>query len=140
MNDIQAWLNGVNEGQEWPDIYKHAPTYLSRAHRIITHIKTRNEILRLGQRMTDHTPTTEQVRDGYRYDPEDDYYNPLQAGANAERNGRDFDRWLDQTLREAKAEAWDEGKRDGLRQSDWEHGDTATQYIATNPYRQERNA
>ena len=55
--------------------------------------------------MSDWTPTTEQVRDGYRYDPADDYYNPVQAGANAERNGRAFDRWLAQTLREAKAEA-----------------------------------
>ena len=38
------------------------------------------------------------------------------------------------------AKAWDEGKRAGLRQSDWEsdweHGDTAIQYIAHNPYRQ----
>lgn len=33
------------------------------------------------------------------------------------------------------AEAWDEGKRSGLRQSDWEHGDTPRQYIAVNPYR-----
>lgn len=36
------------------------------------------------------------------------------------------------------AEAWDEGKRAGLRQSDWEHGDTATPYIATNPYRKDK--
>ena len=90
--------------------------------------------------MSDWTPTTEDVRDGYRYDPADDYYNPVQAGANAERNGRAFDRWLAQTIREAKAEAWDEGKRSGLRQSDWEHGDTPAIYVAVNPYRQETDA
>ena len=84
--------------------------------------------------MTDYTPTTKQVRDGYRFDPEEDYYNPLQAGANAERAGRDFDRWLEQV----KAEAWEEGKRAGLRQSDWEHGDTPTMYVAVNPYRKEQ--
>ena len=33
-----------------------------------------------------------------------------------------------------KAVAWDEGKSAGLRQSDWEHGDTARMYIARNPY------
>ena len=33
-----------------------------------------------------------------------------------------------------KAVAWDEGKAAGLRQSDWEHGDTAGMYIARNPY------
>lgn len=38
-------------------------------------------------------------------------------------------------LRELLAQAWDEGKQAGLRQSDWEHGDTATVYVATNPYR-----
>ena len=32
--------------------------------------------------------------------------------------------------------AWEEGKRAGLRQSDWEHGDTATQYVAANPYKE----
>ena len=39
---------------------------------------------------------------------------------------------------EARAEAWDEGKRAGLRQSDWEHGDTPTMYVAVNPYRKEQ--
>ena len=36
------------------------------------------------------------------------------------------------------AEAWDGGKRAGLRQSDWEHGDTPTMYVAVNPYRKEQ--
>ena len=35
------------------------------------------------------------------------------------------------------ADAWDEGKRAGLRQSDWGYGDTVTIYVATNPYRSE---
>ena len=41
-------------------------------------------------------------------------------------------------LDKVRAEAWDEGKRAGLRQSDWEHGDTPTMYVAVNPYRQEQ--
>lgn len=42
--------------------------------------------------------------------------------------------WLEQV----KAEAWDEGKRSGMRQSDWEHGDTPTMHVAVNPYRKEQ--
>lgn len=63
--------------------------------------------------MSDWIPTTEQMRDGYRYDPEYDYYHPLEAGANVELRGLAFDRWLAQTLREAKAEAWEEGHNAG---------------------------
>ena len=55
--------------------------------------------------MSDYTPNPQQVRDGYRYDPEDDYHNPLQAHANAERNGRAFDRWLEQVKARARADA-----------------------------------
>ena len=55
--------------------------------------------------MSDYVPSTQQVRDGYRYDPLDDYYNPVQAGAIAERKGRDFDRWLEQVKAEARADA-----------------------------------
>lgn len=44
--------------------------------------------------MSDWTPTTEQVRDGYRYDPEEEWRNP---GSNAHiTNGYAFDRWLRQ--------------------------------------------
>ena len=84
--------------------------------------------------MSDWTPTTKQVRDGYRFDPEEDYYNPLQAGANAERAGRDFDRWLEQV----KAEAWDEGFADGVNHDlgDWDNAPA----IINNPYRQETDA
>ena len=82
--------------------------------------------------MSDYTPTTQQVRDGYRFDPEEDYYNPLQAGANTERAGRDFDRWLKQV----KAEAWDEGHHAGQHN---EHEYRPGRAMA-NPYRQETEA
>ena len=55
------------------------------------------------------TPTTRQVRDGYRFDPMDDYHDPVNAGANADRNGRAFDRWLRRHEEKVMAEAWDEG-------------------------------
>ena len=84
--------------------------------------------------MSDWTPTTKQVRDGYRFDPEDDYHNPLQAGANAERAGRDFDRWLD----EVKAEAWEEGYESAaLRIPEGVWHDVAAPHPG-NPYRQEQ--
>ena len=76
--------------------------------------------------MSDYTPTTNEIQATYmRY-----------RGAWNLANGSEaqFDRWLEQV----KAEAWDEGKRAGLRQSDWEHGDTPRQYIAVNPYRKEQ--
>ena len=84
--------------------------------------------------MSDWTPTTEQVRNGYRYDPEDDYYNPLQAGANAERNARDFDRWLEQV----KAEAWDEGYTSGRSNAMRRMSDEPKAPLTRNPYRQEK--
>lgn len=76
--------------------------------------------------MSDYRPTTQEVRTSY------GAAVTFPTMSLPERR-RAFDRWLEQV----KAEAWEEGKRAGLRQSDWEHGDTATQYIATNPYRQE---
>lgn len=42
--------------------------------------------------MSDYTPTTEQVRDGYRYDTEAEYRDPITP--HHEINGRAFDRWL----------------------------------------------
>ena len=45
-------------------------------------------------------------------------------------------RTLAAVLPDLLAAAWDGGKRDGLRQSDWEHGDTPTVFVARNPYRQ----
>ena len=55
--------------------------------------------------MSDWTPTTQQVRDGYRYDPEYDYYNPLHESANVELRGLAFDRWLEQVKAEARDDA-----------------------------------
>lgn len=83
--------------------------------------------------MSDWTPTSQQVRDGYRYDPEYDYYNPLQAGANAELRGLAFDRWLEQV----KAEAWEEGhEAAAMRVPEGVWHDVATPRPA-NPYRKE---
>lgn len=46
--------------------------------------------------MSDYTPTTEQVRKAYMYDPEDEYRDPVNAPFRAKENGRQFDRWLAQ--------------------------------------------
>ena len=77
--------------------------------------------------MTEYTPTTEVVRHAVSY-PRERLGEPRPIKPEA------FDRWLEQV----KAEAWEEGKRAGLRQSDWEHGDTPTMYVAVNPYRKEQ--
>lgn len=50
--------------------------------------------------MSDYTPTTDQVRERY---------CAGWTGRVSDEYGEAFDRWLDQALREAKAEAWDEG-------------------------------
>ena len=71
------------------------------------------------------TPTTEQVRDGYATDPEDDYRNPISAPANFRAAERAFDRWLaehdteirTQAEREAQ-QAYNRGYRDSSR--DWQ--------------------
>lgn len=78
--------------------------------------------------MSEYTPTTEEVRASYLSALT--HNHPMNVGEVI----AEFDRWLEQV----KAEAWEEGKRSGLRQSDWEHGDTPRQYIAVNPYRQEQ--
>ena len=49
------------------------------------------------------TPTTEQVRDGYRYDPEVEYHDPITP--HHVINGRAFDRWYAAEIAAAKAEA-----------------------------------
>ena len=43
---------------------------------------------------SEFTPTTEQVRDGFAYDAQDEYINPLNSGSNAHYARRGFDRWL----------------------------------------------
>ena len=75
--------------------------------------------------MSDYTPTTEVIRHAVSF-PRERLGEPRPIKPEA------FDRWLEQV----KAEAWEEGKRAGLRQSDWEHGDTATQFVASNPYKE----
>ena len=52
------------------------------------------------------TPTTKQVRDGYRYDPEAEYHDPITP--HHVTNGRAFDAWYAAEIAAAKAEAWDE--------------------------------
>lgn len=54
-------------------------------------------------RMSEYTPSTKQVRDGYRYDPEAEYRDPITP--HHEINGRAFDRWL----ASERARIWDEG-------------------------------
>lgn len=76
--------------------------------------------------MSDYTPTTEVIRHAVAF-PRERLGEPRPIKPEA------FDRWLWQE----RGEAWEEGKRAGLRQSDWEHGDTATRYVARNPYRKE---
>lgn len=51
------------------------------------------------------TPTDQQVRDVYRFDPEDDYRNPISAPYRANEAGRAFDRWLAQHDAEVRVEA-----------------------------------
>ena len=89
------------------------------------------------------TPTTRQVRDSYRFNPEDDYYDPVNAGANAERSGRAFDRWLSKVKEDARAGAMIRGAEIG-----WDAAVDAMQYedgtkpdfvAVVNPYRQKEN-
>lgn len=84
--------------------------------------------------MSDYTPTTDDVVDAWcsRYDSERTW-----AGGE-ERRGyeSEFYRRVARTLREAKAEAWEEGHRAGQHN---EHEYRPGRAI-TNPYRQEQDA
>ena len=54
----------------------------------------------------EYVPTTEQVRDGYSIDPEDEYCDPINASFNRRWAARAFDRWLaehDAALLEAQS-------------------------------------
>ena len=64
--------------------------------------------------MSDYTPTTDEVREGYGY-----YLNPTRLA--------EFDRWLAGEL----AKAWDRGYSSG-------HREAHTNVTERNPYRQER--
>lgn len=44
--------------------------------------------------MSDYTPTTQQVEDGYAHEPEYEYHNPVDYGAHVHGNRRAFRRWL----------------------------------------------
>ena len=88
------------------------------------------------------TPTTKQVRDGYRYDPEAEYHDPITP--HHVTNGRDFDAWYAAEIAAAKAEAWDEAYRQGIedeRTAEASKVDIGLGGYATanrcNPYRQE---
>ena len=52
----------------------------------------------------EYTPTTEQVRDGYSIDPEDEYRDPINASANRRWAAHAFDRWLAAHDAEIRAE------------------------------------
>lgn len=73
------------------------------------------------------TPTTEQVRDGYRYDPEAEWRDPITPHHII--NGRAFDRWLAAHDRVVAANAWDEGYGQGVRDNERD------MEPADNPYR-----
>lgn len=89
------------------------------------------------------TPTTDQVRDGYRLDPMDDYHDPVNAGANAERNGRAFDRWLARVKEDARAGALIRGAEIGwdaaVNAMRYEDGSALDVVEVVNPYRQKEN-
>jgi len=76
----------------------------------------------------EYTPTTDRVRDGYGIgwfaDDEEFEHDPM--GPDVE-----FDRWLAQTIREAKAEAWRRGVADGREDALYE-----IEPRITNPYRE----
>lgn len=56
-----------------------------------------------GAGMSEYTPTTQQVRDGYRYDSEAEYHDPVTP--HHVINGRAFDRWYSAEIAKAKADA-----------------------------------
>lgn len=61
--------------------------------------------------MSDYTPTTPVIRGAY---------VQLNSGTSWDSKQprlAEFDRWLDQTLREAKAEAWDEGRAQAVHEA-----------------------
>ena len=53
----------------------------------------------------EHTPTTEQVEDGFAHDPDSEYRNPVGYGAEVAANRRAFRSWLAVHDREVAAKA-----------------------------------
>lgn len=87
--------------------------------------------------MSDYTPTTEIIRRALAF-PRERLGEPRPIKPEA------FDRWLDQTLRDAKAETWEEGHL--ASDTAWDHiyfghpvseGGICPECSAGNPYRQE---
>lgn len=62
--------------------------------------------------MTEYTPTTEQVENGYVHDSEDEYRDPVNYPASVRMRRRDFQRWLAQVKAEAQVEALREVAQD----------------------------
>lgn len=62
--------------------------------------------------MSDYTPTTEEVRHGWKW-----------------RDDDEFDRWLAEELRKVMVQAWQEGCR-------WASDDYSDEFETYNPYRQ----
>lgn len=79
------------------------------------------------------TPTTEQVRDGYRYDPEAEWRDPITPHHII--NGRAFDRWLAAHDRVVAANAWDEGWIKGAESERLSFGRKVSWAPKSNPYR-----
>lgn len=75
------------------------------------------------------TPNAETVKHGWAKG------HPFPRTTEAEERYAEFDRWLAETVRAAKADAWDEGQEAGINDDlgDWEVAPS----ITTNPYLQE---
>ena len=84
--------------------------------------------------MSEHVPTTEDVRDVYAWD---DAYG---GGIDYEKAAK-FDRWLAEYTRAMKAGAWDEGfdagERDVMQHKTWD--EPCIEPCIENPYRKEQS-
>lgn len=92
--------------------------------------------------MSEYTPTTRQIEDGFAHEPEYEYHNPVGYGAHVQSNRRAFQRWLAEVERAAAEKAWEEGF--DAHDKDWAHHDEAgwgdedcLTDVTTNPYRKE---
>lgn len=85
--------------------------------------------------MSDHTPTTQQVEDGFAHEPEYEYHNPIGYGAHVQGNRRAFRRWLAEVERAAAEKAWGLGYQNG--QDSVYTATTEFPNAFENPYRRE---
>lgn len=81
--------------------------------------------------MSEYTPTTQQVENGFAHEPEYEYHNPIGYGSHVQANRRGFKRWLAEVERAAAEKGWDEGYEHNCDLSD---GPADKSY--SNPYRQ----